>query len=67
VCLAFNLLAVLRLTLPPQWERAGSHHRLYATAGQVVWHARQWTLKLSRHRWATVEEAIWAIRRSALS
>jgi len=32
-------------------------------SGGVVWcHARQWTLKLSRHRRVVVEEAIWAIR-----
>jgi len=67
--LAFNLLAILRLTLPLQWERVCAttiRHRLYATAGQVVRHAREWTLKLSRHQRVTVEEAIWAIRRCVL-
>jgi len=42
-------------------------HRLYVTTGQVVRYARQWTMKLSRHRRATVEEAIGTIRLSALA
>ncbi|MYH92799.1 MAG: IS1380 family transposase [Acidimicrobiaceae bacterium] len=68
--IAFNLLALMRMKLPQEWYgvRAISfRHRLYAMAGQVVRHARQWTLKVSAAKLPVLEQSLWAIRRCSLS
>ncbi len=68
--LAYNLLALMRLALPPKWESSRAvtlRHRLYASAGQVVRHARQWTLRIERSRRREIDEALRAIRKSALA
>ena len=68
--MAYNLLVLLRMKLPQKWYgvRAISfRHRLYAMAGQVVRHARQWTLKVSAGKLHILEQSLWAIRRCSLS
>jgi len=63
--IAYNLLCLMRLSLPPAWHgsRAGTfRHRLYAMAGQVVRHARQWTLKVGPARPGLLEETLWRMR-----
>ncbi len=51
--------------LPSAWQgrRAGTfRYRLYAMAGQVVRHARQWTLKVGPARPGLLEETLWRMR-----
>ena len=63
--IAYNLLALLRMVLPAKWEKHRAptiRYRLYAVAGQIVHHARQWTLKLNSDRRAELDEAIWSVR-----
>jgi len=63
--IAYSLLCLMRLSLPPAWHgsRAGTfRHRLYAMAGQVVRHARQWTLKVGPARPGLLEETLWRMR-----
>ncbi len=67
---AWNLFALLRLTLPPQWlnRRAGTvRHRLFSVAGKVVCHSRQWTLKIQSEHYALLSEALYHTRRFALA
>ena len=67
--MAYNLLALLRMVLPVKWERSRIttiRYRLYAVAGQIVHHARQWTLKLNANRRSELEEAIWSVRTCVL-
>jgi len=55
----------MRLSLPPAWHgrRADTfRYRLYAMAGQVVRHARQWTLKVGPARPGLPEETLWRMR-----
>ncbi|MXZ79978.1 MAG: hypothetical protein F4Z15_01085 [Gammaproteobacteria bacterium] len=55
----------MRRTLPLDWygKRASSfRHRLYAMAGQVVRHGRQWTLKTAAADLKRLDEALWRIR-----
>ena len=68
--IAYNLWALMRMILPVKWERCRAttvRYRLYASAGQIVRHARQWTLKLNASRRGEIEEAIWSIRNCVLT
>jgi len=63
--IACSLLCLMRLSLPSAWHgtRAGTfRYRLYAMAGQVVCHARQWTLKVGPARPGLLDEALWRMR-----
>ena len=62
--IAYNLLVLMRMTLPLVWygKRAVTfRHRLYAIAGQVVRHGRQWTLKTDAADLKVLDEALWAM------
>ncbi|MCY4227417.1 MAG: hypothetical protein OXF20_06960 [Gammaproteobacteria bacterium] len=63
--IAYNLLCLMRLSLPPEWRarRAGTfRHRLYTMAGQVIRHARQRVLKTVPSSLGLLEEALWRMR-----
>ena len=67
--IAYNLLALMRMILQSAWERCRAitvRYRLYALAGQIVHHARQWTLKLNADHRAVFDQAIWSIRHCVL-
>ena len=60
----------MRMVLPVNWERCRAttvRYRLYACAGQIVRHVRQWTLKLNASRRGEIEEAIGSIRNCVLT
>ena len=66
--LAYNLLALLRGLLPAAWESRRAitvRWRLYALAAHIVYHGRQWTLKLNRVHRQLIDEALWSIRNCA--
>ncbi len=68
--LAFNLLALLRRLLPLAWQSRRAitiRWRLYALAAQIVYHGRQWTLKLNRPQRQLIDEALWSLRNCRLS
>ncbi len=68
--IACNLLALMRMKLSVEWYRVRAisfHHRLYAVAGQVVRHARQWTLKVTGARLKVLNDALWRIRQCSLA
>ncbi len=59
--LACNLLALLRQLLPAGWESRRAitiRWRLNALAAQIVYHGRQWTLKLNRAQRQLIDEAL---------
>lgn len=63
--LAYNLFALMRMVLPMKWATARAptiRMKLYAVAGQIVRHARQWTLNLGGGYLEIIEEAVLAIR-----
>ncbi len=67
---AWNLFALLRLTLPAQWlnRRAGTvRQRLIHIAGKVVCHGRQRILKIQSEHYALLSEALYHTRRFALA
>ena len=41
--------------------------KLCALAAQIVYHGRQWTLKLNRAQRQLIDEALWSIRNCKLS
>ncbi len=66
---AYNLLALMRMILPVKWERCRAttvRYRLYAFAGQIVHHARQWTIKLNADRRAELDQVNWSIQSCVL-
>ena len=68
--LAYNLLALLRGLLPTAWQSRRAitlRWRLYALAAHIVYHGRQWTLKLNRAQRQLIDEALWSIRNCRLS
>ncbi len=63
--IACNLMALLRAMLPAQWGRSRAitvRWRYYAMAGQIVRHARQWTLKVNPECRIRLTQAIGTIR-----
>ena len=63
--IACNLMALLRALLPTQCGRSRAitvRWRYYAMAGQIVRHARQWTLKVNPECHARLAQAIRTIR-----
>ncbi len=68
--LLYNLLALLRRLLPAAWEGRPAitlRWRLYALGAHIVYHGRQWTLKLNRAHRQLIDEALWSIRNCRLS
>ena len=68
--LGYNLFALLRHLLPGSWSRSRAptvRLRLIALAGKLVYHGRQWTLKLRPTHHAVLNEALSHVRRFALA
>ena len=68
--LGYNLFALLRHLLPGSWSRSRApmvRLRLIALAGKLVYHGRQWTLKLRPTHHAVLNEALSPVRRFALA
>ena len=68
--LAYNVFALMRQLLPAQWaiSRAPTiRWRLYALAGKLVHHGRQWTLKLCEENQSLLSGALQSLRQFALA
>ena len=64
-CIAYNLFALMRMVLPHGWSTARAPRvrlRLYDVAGQIVRHARQWTVKVNACHRQMMDEALDQIR-----
>ena len=64
-CIAYNLFALMRMVLPHGWSTARAptvRLRLYDVAGQIVRHARQWTVKVNACHRQMMDEALDQIR-----
>ena len=64
-CIAYNLFALMRMVLPHGWSTARAPRvrlRLYDVAGQIVRHARQWTVKVNACHRQMIDEALDQIR-----
>ena len=67
--IAYNVLALMRMILPQRWFRCRVitlRNRLYAMAGQVVRHARRWTLKVRDSNLQLLDEVLRSVRRYRL-
>ena len=67
---SYNLFALLRHLLPVAWSRSRAPQvrlRLIALAGKLVYHGRQWTLKLRPAHHAVLNEALSHVRRFAMA
>ena len=63
--IAYNLLALMRMVLPIWWSTARAptvRLRLYDVAGQIVRHARQWTVKVNACHRQMMDEALNQVR-----
>ena len=63
--IAYNLFALMRMVLPHGWSTARAPRvrlRLYDVAGQIVRHARQWTVKVNACHRQMMDEALDQIR-----
>ena len=63
--IAYNLFALMRMVLPHGWSTARAptvRLRLYDVAGQIVRHARQWTVKVNACHRQMMDEALDQIR-----
>ena len=63
--IAYNLFALMRMVLPVWCSTARAHTvrlRLYDVAGQIVRHARQWTVKVNACHCRKIDEALDQIR-----
>ena len=63
--IAYNLLALMRMVLPVCWSTARAPRvrlRMYDVAGQIVRHARQWTVKVNACHRRMIDEALDEIR-----
>ena len=68
--LAYNIFALMRHLLPVRWAQSRAttvRWRLYALAGKIVNHGRQWSIKLSAVNRALLDEALQNLRRFALA
>ena len=64
-CIAYNLFALMRMVLQHGWSTARAPRvrlRLYDVAGQIVRHARQWTVKVNACHRQMMDEALDQIR-----
>ena len=67
---AYNVFALMRHCLPTQWAQSRAttiRWRLYALAGKVIHHGRQWTLKLCEAHQALLNNALQTLRQFALA
>ena len=67
---SYNLFALLCHLLPVAWSRSRAPKvrlRLIALAGKLVYHGRQWTLKLRPAHHVVLSEALSHVRRFALA
>ena len=63
--IAYNLFALMRRVLPIGWSTARAptvRLRLYDVAGQIIRHARQWTVKVNACHRQMMDEALDQIR-----
>ena len=63
--IAYNLFVLMRMVLPQEWSTARAptvRLRLYDVAGQLVRHARQWTVKINACHRQMMDEALAHIR-----
>ena len=63
--IAYNLFALMRMVLPKLWSTARAptvRLRLYDVAGQIVRHARQWTVKVNACHRKMIDEALNQVR-----
>ena len=63
--IAYNIFALMRMVLPKLWSTARAptvRLRLYDVAGQIVCHARQWTVKVNACHRQMMDEALNRVR-----
>ena len=63
--IAYNIFALMRMVLPKLWPTARAptvRLRLYDVAGQIVCHARQWTVKVNACHRQMMDEALNRVR-----
>ena len=63
--MAYNWFALMRMVLPIGWSTARAptvRLRLYDVAGQIVRHARQWTVKINAGHHQMIDEALNQVR-----
>ena len=63
--IAYNRFALMRMVLPKLWSTARAptvRLRLYDVAGQIVRHARQWTVKVNAWHRKRIDEALHQVR-----
>jgi hypothetical protein len=68
--LAYNVFALMRQLLPEQWAQnrvSTIRWRLYALAGKLVRHGRQWTIKMSDANQALLSRVLQHLRRFVLA
>lgn len=68
--LAYNVFALMRQLLPEQWAQrrvTTIRWRLYALAGKLVHHGRQWTIKMSDANQTLLNSVFQHLRRFVLA